>query len=169
MSGMYMCAIQFFAKQGLCDDDEAVGTRHIVKLNLGEKEASVILRRYLFNGKKSEHSTFWIHSRTQNFKEGLLWDYLTFFQKSKGSKVVWRNAQGVISCPGGSCPKNLDDTCPIYLNTLALMAISMSQEGQAIPPLKKHWRLLPISTMHGITSAVSMVDRANIKLPMSII
>ena len=58
MSGTYMCEIQFFAKQGLCDDDEAVGTRHIVKLNFGEKEATVILRRYLFNGKKSEHSTF---------------------------------------------------------------------------------------------------------------
>ena len=66
-----------------------------------------------------------------------------FSKKSKGGKVVWRNAQGIITCPGDSCPKNCDDTCPIYLNTQAAMLMSIGQGVKAIPLYKKALEIAP--------------------------
>ena len=56
-----------------------------------------------------------------------------FGKKETTKKLVWRNAQGVIACPGDSCPKDCDDSCPIYLNTQAAMLMSIGQGEKAIP------------------------------------
>ena len=70
-----------------------------------------------------------------------LFDFFT--KKSSGKKSVWRNAQGVIACPGDSCPKDCDDTCPIYLNTQAAMLMSIGQNVKAIPLYKKALDIAP--------------------------
>jgi len=49
--------------------------------------------------------------------------------KVETTKEVWRDKNGKIDCPGDSCPKDCDDSCPIYLNTQAIM---MTQMGQSI-------------------------------------
>lgn len=36
------------------------------------------------------------------------------------SRPVWRMADGTIDCPGDTCPKTCDETCPIYCQTLAV-------------------------------------------------
>lgn len=67
----------------------------------------------------------------------------SFKKKKDDGKVVWRNAQGIIACPGDSCPKNCDDTCPIYLNTQAAMLMSIGQGVKAIPLYKKALEIAP--------------------------
>lgn len=55
---------------------------------------------------------------------------MELFRKSRKNTdtAVWRNASGKIECPGGSCPMECDDTCPIYANILRyLFAKSMGQ------------------------------------------
>ena len=47
--------------------------------------------------------------------------------------VVWRDSRGHITCPGDSCPKDCDNTCPIYLNTQAVMLMQIGQGAKAIP------------------------------------
>lgn len=66
-----------------------------------------------------------------------------FSRKNKNSKVVWRNTQGIIDCPGDSCPKDCDDTCPIYLNTQAAMLMAINQSIEAIRLYKKALEIAP--------------------------
>ncbi len=65
------------------------------------------------------------------------------FSKKKSGKVAWRNAHGVIACPGDSCPQKCDDTCPIYLNTQAAILMSISQGEKAIPLYKTALKIAP--------------------------
>ena len=69
--------------------------------------------------------------------------FFDFLKKGSSNKVVWRNAQGIITCPGDSCPKNCDDTCPIYLNTQAAMLMSIGQGAKAIPIYNKALEIAP--------------------------
>ena len=43
------------------------------------------------------------------------------FRKNNQSDVVWRDSKGKIRCLGDRCPKECDDSCPIYINTRAAM------------------------------------------------
>ncbi len=72
------------------------------------------------------------------------------FLKGKGQTEVWRDANGKIRCPGDSCPKECDDTCPIWCATKAAnyfqklnnpyMAIQESKKAIAIAPdFKDAW------------------------------
>lgn len=40
--------------------------------------------------------------------------------RNNTSRPVWRMADGTIDCPGDTCPKTCDETCPIYCQTLAV-------------------------------------------------
>ena len=57
--------------------------------------------------------------------------------------VVWRDKDGKISCPGDLCPKDCDDTCPIWLNTCGVELLMRSQPELAIDYLKKAVALAP--------------------------
>ena len=61
----------------------------------------------------------------------------------KNSSPVWRDTNGKISCPGDNCRQRIcDDTCPIYLNTQAMM---MSQFGQKDAQLSLYGKILSIA------------------------
>lgn len=57
--------------------------------------------------------------------------------------VVWRDKAGKITCPGDLCPKDCDDTCPIWLNTCGVEMLMRSQPELAIDDLKKAVALAP--------------------------
>lgn len=64
-------------------------------------------------------------------------------QKKDANSVVWKSADGQITCPGDSCPKDCDETCPIYLNTQALMLIQKNQDEKAISLYEKALAIAP--------------------------
>lgn len=51
------------------------------------------------------------------------------------SQPVWKTKSGEIRCPGDSCSKKCDETCPIFLNTLGLQAMLF----QMIEPAKEYF------------------------------
>lgn len=53
------------------------------------------------------------------------------FFKRKTSNEVWRDSNGNIICPGDSCKKECDDTCPIWCKTSgdSLMVRGLNQEA----------------------------------------
>lgn len=55
-----------------------------------------------------------------------------FSKKNVANKVVWRDTTGRINCPGDSCPKECDATCPIYLNTQASVFCSRGMNTRAL-------------------------------------
>ncbi len=65
------------------------------------------------------------------------------FNRNKKKSVVWRDSTGRINCPGDSCPKDCDDTCPIYLNTQAMMIMQIGQGHKAIPIYEKALTIAP--------------------------
>ena len=64
-------------------------------------------------------------------------------RKDKGNSVVWRDASGKITCPGDNCPKDCDDTCPIYLNTQAGMMCQIGMGDKAMPIFQKIIEIAP--------------------------
>jgi tetratricopeptide (TPR) repeat protein len=88
-------------------------------------------------------------TRQKGMVEMGLFDFLkksnsnTFSQSPASKNVVWRNAQGVITCPGDACPKGCDDSCPIYLNTQAVMLMQIGQGPKAIPIYEKALVIAP--------------------------
>lgn len=68
-----------------------------------------------------------------------------FFRKKNtaSTKEVWRNAKGEITCPGDSCPKDCDDTCPVYLNTQAAFLIQSGLNNKAIEIYEKALLIAP--------------------------
>ncbi len=54
-------------------------------------------------------------------------------KKADSDSVVWRDKNGKITCRGDSCPKDCDNSCPIWLNTLGLQMLQRNQPLQAIP------------------------------------
>ena len=71
-----------------------------------------------------------------------------FFRKKEPKKTepprpVWIDADGNYSCPGDSCPKDCDMTCPIYINTMALMSLRMGNGNAAIDYYKKAVGIAP--------------------------
>ena len=52
--------------------------------------------------------------------------------KKNETAVVWRDSNGKINCSGDNCPKDCDDTCPIYLNTQAMIIMQIGQGPKAI-------------------------------------
>lgn len=65
------------------------------------------------------------------------------FKKKNNSNVVWRNASGQIVCPGDDCPKDCDKTCPIYLNTQAIMMMQINMNDKALELFKKALEIAP--------------------------
>ena len=72
--------------------------------------------------------------------------------------VVWRDADGKIRCLGDDCPQaNCDDTCPIWLSTMASTLHKMGETEAALQDLEKASVLAPdfydawnnMGAMHG--------------------
>jgi len=67
-----------------------------------------------------------------------------FFDKfKKTSSVVWRDANGMIICPGDDCPQKCDDSCPIWCQTMAIRMMKMGHEDKAINEFKKALVIAP--------------------------
>lgn len=65
-----------------------------------------------------------------------------FFRKKKRGPV-WRNANGIIACPGDACPQECDYSCPIYLNTTGVTLLSVNKYQPAIEKLEEATVLAP--------------------------
>ena len=61
----------------------------------------------------------------------------------KSGKPVWRDALGRLRCLGDSCPKDCDDTCPIYLNTQAAMLMRINEKEKAFELFKMIIEIAP--------------------------
>ena len=48
-----------------------------------------------------------------------------------------------ITCPGDSCPKDCDNSCPIYLNTQAAMLMAVGRLDKALSMYKEALRIAP--------------------------
>ena len=59
------------------------------------------------------------------------------------NSVVWRDASGKIACPGDNCPKDCDNTCPIFLNTSASMMLTIGQQDAALSVYKEIIEMAP--------------------------
>lgn len=57
---------------------------------------------------------------------------MDFFRKIKKYGEIGR-----IACPGDFCPQNCDETCPIYINTLAIGLLQMGETIKVISLYKK--------------------------------
>lgn len=66
-----------------------------------------------------------------------------FKKKRDNKKMVWRNVNGQIVCPGDACPKDCDDTCPIYLNTQCAMLMQIGASDKALELYKKALEIAP--------------------------
>ena len=66
-----------------------------------------------------------------------------FKKKKDDDKVVWRNVNGQIVCPGDACPKDCDDMCPIYLNTQCAMLMQIGESDKALELYKKALEIAP--------------------------
>ena len=58
-------------------------------------------------------------------------------------KVVWRDRNGRITCPGDKCRQECDAKCPIWCQTFALTLLTMNYPEQAIPFFKIALKLAP--------------------------
>lgn len=65
------------------------------------------------------------------------------FDFKKRQKVVWRDRNGKIMCPGDKCPKSCDESCPIWCQTLAINAFQTGQDATALNLLKKALAIAP--------------------------
>lgn len=65
------------------------------------------------------------------------------FRKNNQSGEVWRDFRGKIRCLGDRCPKECDNSCPIYLNTQAAMFLQMGNEYAALNALEKITKIAP--------------------------
>ena len=58
--------------------------------------------------------------------------------------VVWRDQAGKITCPGDACPqKECDDTCPIWLKTIAHGLTRIQEYDKAIETYKEALKIAP--------------------------
>jgi len=53
-------------------------------------------------------------------------------KKAESDSVVWRDKTGKITCPGGDCPNDCDNNCPIWLNTSGLQMLLQGRPQQSI-------------------------------------
>lgn len=85
------------------------------------------------------------------------------FRKKKNSQKMpaWRDSNGKINCPGDNCRQECDDTCPIWLNTCALEALTQSQTETAISRLRQAILLAPdfADAYSNLGSAYGMSNR----------
>ena len=65
------------------------------------------------------------------------------FDFAKKQTVVWRDENGKITCPGDSCPKSCDESCPIWCQTLAINAFQTGQDTAALNLFKKALMIAP--------------------------
>lgn len=65
------------------------------------------------------------------------------FKKKETHSVVWRDASGNIDCPGDSCPKDCDDSCPIHLNTQAGIMLKLGMYDKALAAFKRIIEIAP--------------------------
>lgn len=64
--------------------------------------------------------------------------------KSISNKEVWRDLSGTIRCPGDNCPqKACDETCPIWLNTIAASSYASGEVRLALMLLEKAGKIAP--------------------------
>lgn len=79
-------------------------------------------------------------------------------KKKQPSSVVWRDASGNIRCLGDDCPqKACDDTCPIWLSTMAASMSAIGEIQHALSLLEKASKIAPdfydawnnMGAMHG--------------------
>lgn len=67
-----------------------------------------------------------------------------FWNKKKNeTTLVWRNRAGKIVCRGDSCPKECDNSCPIWLNTCGLQLLQMNHPEKAEPLLAEAIKIAP--------------------------
>ncbi|OPL07604.1 MAG: hypothetical protein AVO33_04725 [delta proteobacterium ML8_F1] len=64
-------------------------------------------------------------------------------EQTNGDKVVWRNSEGEITCPGDSCPQACDESCPIHLNTLAALSLQLGETDETIALFKRIIEMAP--------------------------
>ncbi|MGM9841568.1 MAG: tetratricopeptide repeat protein [Candidatus Limisoma sp.] len=55
----------------------------------------------------------------------------------KSPSVVWRDRNGEINCPGDACPKECDDSCPIWCQTMGIMMMKVGHNEEAVDDFKK--------------------------------
>ncbi len=65
------------------------------------------------------------------------------FDFAKKPNVVWRDKNGKVICPGDSCPKSCDETCPIWCQTKAINAFQSGQYDAATKLFKKALVIAP--------------------------
>ena len=64
--------------------------------------------------------------------------------KAAKAHVVWRDRTGKITCPGDACPqKECDDTCPIWLKTIAHGLTRIQEYDKAIETYKEALKIAP--------------------------
>jgi tetratricopeptide (TPR) repeat protein len=64
-------------------------------------------------------------------------------KKNNSDNLVWRNVNGEIVCPGDACPKECDDTCPIFLNTVALSLMRIGENEKSLEVCKEILKMAP--------------------------
>ena len=76
-------------------------------------------------------------------------------------KKVWRDGQGNIRCPGNACPRECDETCPVWLNARGAEKLTRSQPEQAIPDFRRAADLEPDfpDAFRGLGAACGMCGR----------
>ena len=82
-----------------------------------------------------------------------------FWNKKKHqTNIVWRDKTGKLACPGDSCPKECDDSCPIWLNSCGLIAIQMEDLQGAIRAFNKAFDLAPdfVDALNNLGTAYGM-------------
>lgn len=82
-----------------------------------------------------------------------------FWNKKKdSSRVVWRNKNNSIYCPGDLCTSECDAKCPIWLNTKGLQLIGVGQLDEAIKMFNDALVLAPdfVDAYNNIGSAYGM-------------
>lgn len=65
------------------------------------------------------------------------------FKKNKKKKEVWRDQSEQIVCPGDSCPRECDDTCPIWCQTLGITLLRANRPAEAISEFQKAIAIAP--------------------------
>lgn len=73
-------------------------------------------------------------------KENPMKNYKKEYQKSVDNlekRILWRNSSNIIECPGKSCPRVCNDTCPISLYKEATRCASEGKKSEAIGKLNQ--------------------------------
>ena len=65
------------------------------------------------------------------------------FDNFRKQKEVWRDSNGNIRCPGDSCPRECDDRCPIWCQTMTISLMNMGHGDKAVDSFKRALSIAP--------------------------